>query len=279
MPDARITYNVFNDRSSHFFPTVGFMKNIFDYFVRWGTSILLLAAGYFSTLRKGGLKLRNTVAAGILLYAAVSILIFRPAWWGAKYGMLLIPFSVLFGLFMFRKLKHGLVAATAISMVSYFCFDTQVSPVEHYGQDFRVRLMESYILAEWKVPGYEPLEEQGELALTMWMNGHIPPGSNILSFYVTKRYFSDHRWMVAWRYPPAARLYLENTLEEEVGILNELEVDYIFTVYGVPAPFDDERAVEIFSRIGPGDLLEPVIELDGHVLLRYNRLAPENPVQ
>jgi hypothetical protein len=105
------------------------------------------------------------------------------------------------------------------------------------------------------------------------MNSHIPPNSTVLSFYVKKRYFSDHRWIMAWRHPAAAGLYLENSLEEELGILDDLGVDYVFLEAGNPAPLSDENSVELFTRIGPGDILDPVAAVDGHVIYRFSSRA------
>ncbi|MBN2608245.1 MAG: hypothetical protein JXA64_03950, partial [Candidatus Fermentibacteraceae bacterium] len=116
-------------------------------------------------------------------------------------------------------------------------------------------------------------EPQQELAATLWMNRHLPEGSSVLSFYLTKRYFSDHRWINAWRYPPAARLYLDNDIGEEIRIVRELDIDYVILVYGDPAPFDDENPVALFTRIGEGDVLEPVALVGGVMVLKFNPAA------
>lgn len=84
-----------------------------------------------------------------------------------------------------------------------------------------------------------------------------------------KRYFSDHRWLVAFRHPATADIYLENSVGEEIGILRELGVDYLILAHPSPAPLDDERLVALLSRIGPGNVLEPVMMLNGLVLLRF----------
>ena len=225
MPDINLTYFIFNDRSSYFFRNVTFFQNIWHYFGTWNASIFLLLGGYILTARRKYLSGRTVILAAFGLYAAISLVVFYPAWWGAKYGILLIPAAMLFGLSMFRHLKYGLLTATLLAVTVYFIYDTSISPTEHYGLRFRNELLESYISKDWNVYGVEILEEQPELKLTLWMNSHLPDDSTILSFYLTKRYLSVHRWINAWQYPVAAHLYLDNDLADEIEILRELGID------------------------------------------------------
>jgi hypothetical protein len=270
MPGIELTYAVLSDRSSHFYPSVGFLQNIGQYFAAWNSSVFLLAGGYILTLKRELPAGRTLVLSGTAAYAVLSLLLYYPAWWGAKYGILLIPFAALAGLWMLRKVKRGLVIGTAAAMALYFLYESPLSPAEHWGIPFRNGLISSYVCGEWTIGDFDVLDAQPELAATLWMNGHLPPNSTVLSFNVKKRYFSDHRWIVAWRHPAAARLYLENSLEDEVGILEELGVDYVFLETGNPAPFDDENRVELFSRMGPGDLLDPVAAIDGCAVYRFD---------
>ncbi len=269
MPEVHLTYNIFNDRSSDFFPNIGFFQNVWHYFGTWNSSLFLLLGGYILTIKRKYLTRRTIILAGFGVYAVASLVLFYPAWWGAKYGILLIPFATMFGLYMFRHLKYGLLSATILSVIIYFIYDTSLSPTEHYGLEFRTRLIESYVTSDWKPSSIQIVQQQPELKATLWMNCHLPENSHILSFYVTKRYFSNHRWIVAWRYPVAAHLYLDNSIVDEINILKELDIDYIFLTEGNPAPFDDENSVELFSRIGRGDVLEPVANIDGHTIYRF----------
>ncbi len=271
MPEVTLTYDIFNDRSSYFYPSVGFLKNIFQYFAFWNSSIFLLLGGYVLAFRKNCLKGRTITLIGIILYSIASIILFYPAWWGAKYGILLIPFSALVGLKMLVNVRHGLVAATSLAAVVYFVYASPLSPTEYWSVTFRNELLCSYVMNEWIVDSaIEFVEQQPELEATLWMNRYLPEGSTILSFYMPKRYFSNHRWITAWRYPLAARLYLENGLEDEIDILRELGVDYVILEKGNPAPFDDENRVVLFSRIGRDKLLDPVALINGYVILRFN---------
>jgi|GEM_PF-1467360 len=269
MPEVDITYLTFNDRSSDFFQTIGFFQNIWHYFGTWNSSIFLLITGYVLTIKRKYLTGRTMILVGIGIYATISMILFYPAWWGAKYGIMLIPFATIFGLFMFRHLKHGLLSATLLTMIIYFVYDTSLSPTEHYGLSFRNGLIESYVSNAWKLPNVDILENQPELRITLWMNSHLPDNSTILSFYLTKRYFSNHRWINAWQYPLAAHLYLENSITDEIEILEELGIDYIIIIGSNPAPFDDENSIELFSRVGRGDVLEPIASMDGHTIYRF----------
>jgi hypothetical protein len=228
-----------------------------------------LLSGYILTLKRKHSGRRTIILAGFAVYAIISIVLFYPAWWGAKYGILLIPFATVFGLHMFRSLKHGLVSAALLAAAVYFVYETSISPTEHYGLSFRNGLIESYVKKDWTLPAFQFVERQPELKATLWMNSHLPDNSTVLSFYATKRYFSNHRWINSWQYPPAARIYSDNSLADEISILEELGVDYIFIEENNPAPFDDENYVELFSRIGNGDLLEPVASIDGYAVCRF----------
>ncbi len=269
MPEVNLTYDVFNDRSSDFFPSVGFIQNVWHYFGTWNSSLFLLLGGYILTIKRRYLTGRTIILAGFGIYATIALILFYPAWWGAKYGIMLIPFAALFGLHMFRHLKYGLLYATILTVTIYFIYDTSLSPTEHYGLEFRNRLIASYASSDWKPSSIQIVQKQSELKATLWMNSHLPSNSTVLSFYVTKRYFSNHRWIIAWRYPVAAQLYLDNSIDDEIQILKELDIDYIILTEGNPAPFDDENSVELFLRIGRGDVLEPVANIDGHTIYRF----------
>jgi len=269
MPELHLTYITFSDRSSDFFPDIEFFQNIYHFFGTWNSSIFLLLAGYILTFKRKYLTGRTIILAGFAFYTVISLVLFYPAWWGAKYAILLIPFATLFGLYMFRQLKYGLFSATVLTIIVYLVYDTSVSPTEHYGLQFRNRLIESYTGEDWKLPGTDILENQSELRMTLWMNHHLPEDSNILSFYTAKRYFSDHIRIVAWQYPAAAQLYLDNDIEDEICVLSELGIDYIILTENNPAPFDDENSVELFSRIGRGNVLEPVASIDEYTIYRF----------
>ncbi len=271
-PPVQINYRIFDDKSSHFYPRVTMLRNVFDYFRAWGPPLFLLLAGLLATAG-GKVKRRGTVLLGFLSYSAAAVMLFRPAWWGAKYGILMVPFAALYGMRLLSEHRRGLAAATAVAVVSYLCFDTAVFNLERYDFFGRMRIVESYAKGRWAARGLEAVESQHELPMIMWMNGHLPENSRILSLFPTKRYFSNHTWLVAWRYPPAMRLFLDDSIDDELEILEELNVDYVLARYDAPAPMDDGRLIATLAGIGRGDILEPVLQLNGFLLLKFNPLA------
>jgi len=72
-----------------------------------------------------------------------------------------------------------------------------------------------------------------------------------------------------WEYPVAMYLYLDNSIADEIEILKELCINYIFIQNDNPVPFNDENSLELFSRIGRGDVLEPVANIDGYTIYRF----------
>lgn len=106
----------------------------------------------------------------------------------------------------------------------------------------------------------------------MWANRALPPGSVIFSLHEEKRYFFDGTVIVGWRHPLGQTIYRDNSLEEELAVLDALDVDYVGFYREDPVVLNQERKLEILDHIGLGDLLEPVIVVDGgYLLCRYNR--------
>ncbi|MBD3278847.1 MAG: hypothetical protein GF388_11155 [Candidatus Aegiribacteria sp.] len=273
-PDYRLTYDVFNDRSSHFFPQYGFLTDIWHYFSSWGVNLFLLIAGMLTAfVNRHRIFRLIPVLVSIFLYASIAMILFHPSWWGAKYGILLIPFAALLGLTILREYSKGFIVSSIITISLFIVYNTQLSPTERYGFSFFSSLYRSYYRNEWSYDEMPMIETQHELRAIIWMNEHIPDSSNVLSLYDTKRYFSDHDWYVLWRHPYLSRILLDNAIEEELQILHEVDIDYIFIserVESHPIPFDGENKVEILKRIGADDLLEPLASIDGYVLMEVN---------
>jgi len=94
----------------------------------------------------------------------------------------------------------------------------------------------------------------------------------IFSILEEKRYFFDGTVIVGWRHPLGQQLYLDNTLEEEMRILDSLRVDYVGLYRENPAILNQEDRLAILDHIGMGDILEPLIIIDeGYLLCRYDR--------
>lgn len=268
-PEYDLTYDAFNDRSSVFFKHFNIIQNVWHYFRTWGATIFLLIAGLFTAFNRKVFRNFFAVFAGIAIYAIISLVLFYPAWWGAKYGMLLIPFSAIFGLLLLRRIRRGLLLASCIAAGIYILYESPLSPTDRYGPGYNFSLLKSYITENWCYEDFPMLERQPELAAIFWMNNILPENSSILSLFATKRYFSNHRWLVIWRHPSVSLLFLENSLEEEIEILEEQGIDFIFAQESDPVPFDGENELEILSRIGPDDILEPLVNIEGYTVYRF----------
>ena len=76
---------------------------------------------------------------------------------------------------------------------------------------------------------------------------------------------------MGWRHPLGQRLYLDNTLEEELAILDSLNVDFVGFYREDPTLLNQEVKLVILDHVGMGEILEPVIIVDGgYLLCRYN---------
>jgi len=265
-PAIELSFFDLIDRSSGAYEHYSMIENVWHYFRTWEAAIFL---GFVLSFKRIHLRQRVIILAAIGAYALLSLILFYPAWWGAKYGIMLIPFAALFGLQMLKRLKRGLLMASLIAATVYLVFDTSCSPTEHYSVGYRMSLYESYSTRRWAYERFPSVVIGPELYAQLWMNDYLPEGSTVLSLFDKKRYLSNHRYIVAWRYPLAARLFLENSLEDELDILVDLGVDYIVCRTVDPVPFDGENNLEILSRRGIGDILEPVAEINDHTVYRF----------
>ena len=268
-PDISLTFLKANDRSSDIFQQFGFLQNIWHYFRSWGSSILLLITGFLLVIRSRKFKPAVIIISATAVYSALCIAVFYPAWWGAKYGIMLIPFSAIFGIWLLRSIKHSLLPVT-LSVILIFAFlESPISPVENIGFHFRAELLSSYLTGNWESEEYKLVNPDPYMPAILWMNSHLPEESRVLSLFARKRYFSNHEFIVLHRHPVSARLYLDNSLSEELEILRELEIDYVFGRQNDPIPLHDENLLEILSRTGPGDILDPIANINGYVIYGF----------
>jgi len=105
----------------------------------------------------------------------------------------------------------------------------------------------------------------------MWLNSYLPESSVILSLHEEKRYFCDHHVYVGWRHPATMELYADNSLEDELEILNSLSVDYVTFYRTDPVISSMENRLMILDHIGENGILEPFVRVSGDFLVcRYN---------
>jgi hypothetical protein len=108
----------------------------------------------------------------------------------------------------------------------------------------------------------------------MLANSALPSDAVIFSIHEEKRYFFDGKVIVGWRHPIGQRLYLESSLEEEIAVLNSMGVTHVGFYRNDPAPLEQERRLAILDHVGMGELLEPMIMVNGgYLLCKYNSQA------
>ena len=270
-PELNLTFFRKIDRSSEMYEHIGFFRNIWHYFREWGSSILLLITGYLFIARSNNSKKWILLIVGIALYSALSLILFYPAWWGAKYGILLIPFAAIFGIYLLRNFRFSLILVTCIVSLIYLLSDSPLSSIDNYGFVYRFRLLTSYVTGEWKCEKYSIIEQDSYTPALQWMNEHLPEGSRILSLFARKRYLSNHEFYVLERHPISSRLLCENSLEEEISILEAMHINYILSSRNNPFPSDGENTLEILTRRGIGEILEPVMYIDNYIIYEFQQ--------
>lgn len=264
---------IVNTRSSYLYEHKNFplAKHIGIFFAYMEGNVLLLIAGIATALimrRWGDLYL----VLPILVYSAIAIAAFWPPWWGAKYSIPFYPFVALIGARLLSGSKAGASIAVILLLPAFIIPGFIAVAGEPRGYSYRTAVTSSVLMGRWNTEsGYRMWMSTPEGMTHMWANTALPSETVIVSLHEEKRYFFDGTVIVGWRHPVAQRLYLENTLDEELAILDELGADYVAINRENPVVLDQERKLEILDHIGTGDLLEPVVIIDGgYLLCRYN---------
>ncbi len=269
---------IVNTRSSYLYEHRNFpmAKHIGIFFAYMEGNVLLLLAGMAAAL-----ALRRwadlLLALPVLLYCGLAIAVFWPPWWGAKYSILVYPFTAILG----ARLLHGggrpaFAAAWAVMLISFVVPGFYAVAGEQRPFSYRATVAESVLRGAWKPrSGYGMWLSTPEGMAQMWANAALPPDAVIFSIHEEKRYFFNGVVVVGWRHPMGQGLYLDNPLEEEVSILRALGVTHVGFYRGDPAPLEQEDRLAILDHVGIGELLEPVIMVDGRYLLcEFNPGAP-----
>jgi hypothetical protein len=264
-------------RASSFYDDKSFSlaKHIGIYFAYMEGCILLLLAGTaFSTATRNWRSV--VLVIPMLAYFIVSLKLFWPPWWGAKYTILVYPFSALLGVYLLQSFKGARtvtisVMVTAFVVPGFFAVAGDAMPFT-----YRMTVARSVLQGEWDASsGYTRLinTPTPEAAANLWATAALPPETVIFSINEEKRYFFHGTVISGERHPVGHLLYLENSLEEELAILDGLGVDYVGFYRSDPAILKQEEKLAILDHIGVGDILEPVIIVDGgYLLCRYNGL-------
>jgi len=262
-----------NTRSSYLYEHKDFplAKHIGIFFAYMEGNFLLLLAGVATALLLG--RWRDAgLSVPLLVYSAVAIAVFWPPWWGAKYSILVYPFAAILGARLLSNSRAAMAIACILVIPSFIIpgFVIVAGDGRHF--EYRRTVVQSILQGSWQTEsGYRMWMSTPEGMTHMWANSALPRESVILSLHEEKRYFFDGEVVVGWRHAAGQRLYLMNSLEEELAILDTLGVDYVGFYRDNPAVLDQERKLMILDHIGMGEILEPVVVISGgYLLCRYN---------
>ncbi|PIE53075.1 hypothetical protein CSA37_02965 [Candidatus Fermentibacteria bacterium] len=262
-----------NNRASEFYSDKDFSlaKQFGVFFLTMEGCILLLIGGtVYKIFSRDFSDLTKLIP--FLAYSAIAVYVFWPPWWGAKYSILIYPFCAILGTYLlssWRYSKQFAAAAVIPVFVIPGFFFTALSPWPFI---YRYTVLESVVSGSWDNhdSGYKMYLSTPEGMLNLWANSALSDDDVIVSLQQEKRYFFSGTVIVGWRHPLAQKLYLENTLEDEIEILRELNAGYIACARHDPAVLDQEDRLLILDHIGIGELLEPVTKQGNYALYRIN---------
>lgn len=256
------------------FPILPIAKNIGIFFATMEGAFLLFLAGTLTVLLKRS-KL-SWLSLPIVIYSVFAMLIYWPPWWGAKYTIQMYPFLGLLGAYFIAEFwKKPAIFATPILLVSVLIPGFVIAPSTDasFQETLRLNVVNSFVSGNWDAGKYNFVGlhfQSPEVITHLWMNEMIPHGSTILSLHQEKRYFSDNKVIVAWRYPESLPLFQNNSLEEEIEILESIGVEYVTFYRNDPLPYELENDVILLDHIGTGMILEPVYIIQEFVICKFN---------
>lgn len=229
--------------------------NLFSLFKSWGFPGLLFLTGCVYEIL-GKRRKAILLLISVMIYAVISCIVFNPTQWGAKYAIFFLPVMAVTGLYFLRDrmkiiliilLPLIVITSSTVGRIEFiYRFVSNPAPLEFEGNDY---------------PSVLPLH--------LWMNENLPEGSRVLSMWRPERYFSDHEIIVAQNHPDGIELFLNNSLEDELEILDRMDVQYIYFLMDDPLPENLEEHVELFTVIGPDERIRPVISVSGSLLCEY----------
>lgn len=274
MPELHPLLQTMVDRTSGLYASYGFFGNILELLKQWELPLILFLAVTVTSLIRESLRRDLPVVLGILGFLGLSVAVYWPPWWGAKYTVLVIPFAALWAISKIRVRSWVPIGYLLSSYVLFFAlFSTRGYAYPRWELSRGTQLVESFVCSDWRVKGKRNLYIPPSVPLQLWCNPSLPEGTRIVSLWDSKRYFCDHEWIAAWRHPQGRTLYITNSLEEEVDILRSLGTDYVVFGREDPLPLSAEDDVLVLDRIGRNDVLVPQLVLNHFLLCRFQ---PEN---
>ena len=227
--------------------------NISELVSSWGLPALLFLLGMISLAMRRKLSLTLLPLAAILIYCLIASVVFNPLRWGAKYAFLLSPFMAAIGVRWTEKLNYSRISFYAFLLV--MVLTSSLLPRFRYAISFPG--MSSSL--DFRPPNIVMVK-----ALHDWCNTNLPVDSRLLSMWKRERYFSDHDIIVIETHPLGRRLFLAESIEEEIELLGLMDIDYVYYQTYDPMPGDLENSMEfLFS-----DKLETVYEVGGFTICR-----------
>lgn len=263
-------------RSSSYYGQMLFSpeKHVGIYFALMEGSLLLLLSGLAVSTAKRNWK-GILIFLPLLVYFAVSLKLFWPPWWGAKYTILIYPFIAILGAKLLQGFRYDRLSAYIIMLLAFIVPGFIAVAGNAMPFSYRITVAGSVLRGEWDSDsGYQKIINvpTAEGASNMWANAALPAGTVLFSLNEEKRYFFDGTVIVGERHPLTQIIYQDNTLGDELEVLDLLEVDYITFYREDPAILQQENNLAILDHIGIGDILEPVIIIKGgYLLCKYNR--------
>lgn len=274
MPELHPLLQMRVDRTSELHLQPGILRGLLDMLRRWELALLLALSGIGANLVTGKRRPALIAIASVGGYAALATALFWPPWWGYKYTVLFLPFLAVLGgrlLSGYRRTAIGVSACSVILFLALFgrAGNDQASRSLPHGPD----LIVSFVSGRWVARDYPALYFPPNAPLQLWARNKLPEGSTVVSLFVPTRYFSAHRTICAWRHPHTREIFADNGLRDEIDILQRARTDYVSFVREDPMPMSIETDLRILGRIGTGDVLEPMVKINGFVLCRF---SPEN---
>jgi hypothetical protein len=229
--------------------------NVSELISSWGLPALLFLLGMFSLTMRGKLSSALIPLSAVLVYCLIASLVFNPLRWGAKYAFLMSPFLAAIGTRWTKNLVLPRISFYAFLIV--MVLTSSLLPRFRYAITFPG--MSSSL--DFRPPNIVIVK-----ALHDWCNTNLPEGSRLLSMWKRERYFSDHDVIVIENHPLGRRLFLADSLEEEMELLDLMDIDYVYYQTSDPMPGDLENSMNfLFS-----DQLEIISEVGGFTLCRIN---------
>lgn len=253
----------------------GFLADLKALALAWDYPLILLACGFVASMGRSGRRGRIVTASVFLFFAIVSLAVFVPAAWGAKYTLFVLPVIAALGASWWPSGRNGLLLAAGFVVAVAMGTETVQ----------RARFISGFIRSG-RMLMYDSDTYLSPRNLHLWANDSLPGDAVLLSLFSDERYHSDHEVICARTQPYARGLFEEGPLSDEIGILRTLGVTHVYFVQGDPLeinqaslyfwspsvhPDDLTGSLAILGDIGVGGLLEPIHLQDGtYMICRVN---------